>query len=167
MFHIQYNCIMGRAYFFKSTVPDHSSVTSVTLCLQFITLRSIPLIYKIRFFCLGRQLNHHLRANEKPTSGPQRDFEGHVLRARTSCIALIIATIYFAPASNSLDSPKGPSLPLWNSSIASMTQHSVGLHWIRDRPGAETCTWQHTTHKRQTPTAPEGLKPAIPASVQP
>ena len=149
-------------------VPGHSSLTRVILCLQFIKLRSIPLIYKIWFFCLGRQLNHHLQqcANEKTTLGSQRYFQGHVLRVRTSYSALIIATIYFALPSNSLNSPKGPRLPLWGSSITSMThEHSVGLQWTRDRPGAQTCTWQHTTLTTDT-HAPGGIRTRNPSKCE-
>jgi len=65
---------------------------------------------------------------------------------------------------------KEPRLPLWGSSITSMThEHSVGLHWTRDRRGAKTCTWQHTTltRDRHPPTPPEGFEPAIKASVRP
>ena len=60
MFHIQYICTTYCAYELKSTVPRHSSITRVTLCLQFITLRSIPLIYKISFFCLGAAIKSPL-----------------------------------------------------------------------------------------------------------
>jgi hypothetical protein len=47
------------------------------------------------------------------------------------------------------------------------TPHSVELLWTNDQPDAETSTWQHRTHKRQTSMAPTGFEPAIPASVRP
>jgi hypothetical protein len=48
------------------------------------------------------------------------------------------------------------------------TPQSVGLLRTRDRPVAETSTWQHTnTHKRQTSMPPLGFEPTIPASAQP
>jgi hypothetical protein len=48
------------------------------------------------------------------------------------------------------------------------TPQSVGLLWTRDRPVAQTSTWQHTnTHKRQTSMPPLGFEPTIPASTRP
>jgi hypothetical protein len=46
-----------------------------------------------------------------------------------------------------------------------VTTQSVGFLWTRDRPVAETCTWQtHNTYKRQTSIHLEGFEPAIPAN---
>jgi hypothetical protein len=48
------------------------------------------------------------------------------------------------------------------------TPHSAGILWTRDRPVAETSTWQHTnTHKRQTSMPPLGFEPTIPESARP
>ena len=45
------------------------------------------------------------------------------------------------------------------------TPHSVGLLWTRDRPVAETSTWQHTTHTtHRHPCHPAVFEPAISAS---
>jgi hypothetical protein len=43
------------------------------------------------------------------------------------------------------------------------TPQSVGLHWTRDRPVAETSTSQHKHCTRQTAKAPMGFEPSIPA----
>jgi hypothetical protein len=47
------------------------------------------------------------------------------------------------------------------------TQHSVGLLWTRDRPVAETSTWQHKNCTRQTSMPPVGFEATIPASARP
>jgi hypothetical protein len=47
------------------------------------------------------------------------------------------------------------------------TPHSVWLLWTSDQPDAETPTWQHTIHKRQTSMLPVGFEPAISASEWP
>jgi len=45
--------------------------------------------------------------------------------------------------------PVGLGLPfVENSQSYSHTPHSVGLLWTSDQTNAETCTWQHTTPKR-------------------
>jgi hypothetical protein len=44
---------------------------------------------------------------------------------------------------------------------------SVGLLWTSYQPVAETSTWQHNTHKRQTSMNPAGFEPANPASERP
>jgi hypothetical protein len=42
------------------------------------------------------------------------------------------------------------------------TSHSVGLLWARDRPDAETCTWNQTTITRDKQPCPRaGFKPTI------
>jgi hypothetical protein len=47
------------------------------------------------------------------------------------------------------------------------TSHSVGLLWKRDRPVAETSTWQHTTLTRDKyPCPPVEFEPTIPASAR-
>jgi hypothetical protein len=43
------------------------------------------------------------------------------------------------------------------------TPHSVGLLWTSDQPDAETSTWPHNTHKRQTSMRRAGFEPTIPA----
>jgi len=46
--------------------------------------------------------------------------------------------------------------------------HSVGLLCTRDRPVAETSTWQHTTLRRETHSfPPAGFEPAVPANERP
>jgi len=46
--------------------------------------------------------------------------------------------------------------------------HPVGLLWTKERPVAETSTWQHTTFsKRQTYVLPVGYEHAVPASERP
>jgi hypothetical protein len=47
------------------------------------------------------------------------------------------------------------------------TPQSVGLLWTRDRPVAETSTWQHKHCTRQTSMPPLGFEPTIPASARP
>jgi uncharacterized membrane protein YgcG len=47
------------------------------------------------------------------------------------------------------------------------THTTVGLLWTSDRPVAETSTWQHNTHKRQTSMPPVVFEPAMPASQRP
>jgi hypothetical protein len=47
------------------------------------------------------------------------------------------------------------------------TSQSVGLLWTRDRPVAETYTWQHKHCTRQTSMPPVGFEPAIPARARP
>jgi len=47
------------------------------------------------------------------------------------------------------------------------TPYSVRLLWTSDQDDAETSTWQHNTHKRQTSMLPAGFEPAISASEQP
>jgi hypothetical protein len=49
----------------------------------------------------------------------------------------------------------------------STTSHSVGLLWRGDQPDAEISTWQHTTHKRQTPMLAVGFEPTTPESEVP
>ena len=44
------------------------------------------------------------------------------------------------------------------------TPQSVGLLWARDRPIAETSTWQYITHKTQTSMHPPWFESAIPTS---
>jgi hypothetical protein len=48
--------------------------------------------------------------------------------------------------------PWGPRPPhFWGFTITLLdTPHSVGLLWTSDQPLAETSTWEHNTHKRQT-----------------
>jgi hypothetical protein len=47
------------------------------------------------------------------------------------------------------------------------TPQSVGLLWVRDRPVAETSTWQHKHCTRQTSMPPVGFEPTIPAIAGP
>jgi hypothetical protein len=47
------------------------------------------------------------------------------------------------------------------------TLHSVGLLWTRDHPDAETSTWQHKSHKRQTSMTSAVFESTIPASERP
>jgi hypothetical protein len=47
------------------------------------------------------------------------------------------------------------------------TPQSGGLLWTRDRPVAETSTWQHKLYKRQTSMLQVGFEPTIPASARP
>jgi hypothetical protein len=47
------------------------------------------------------------------------------------------------------------------------TPQSVGLLWTRDRPVAETSTWQHKHCTRQTSMSPVGFEATIPASARP
>jgi hypothetical protein len=47
------------------------------------------------------------------------------------------------------------------------TQQSVGLLWTRDRPVAETSTWQCKHCKRQTSVPSVGFEPTIPAIARP
>jgi hypothetical protein len=47
------------------------------------------------------------------------------------------------------------------------TSQSVGLLWTRDRPVAETCTWQHKHCTRQRSMPPGGFEATIPASARP
>jgi hypothetical protein len=47
------------------------------------------------------------------------------------------------------------------------TPQSVGLLWTRDRPVAETSTWQHKHCRRQISTPPVGFEPKSPASARP
>jgi hypothetical protein len=44
------------------------------------------------------------------------------------------------------------------------TPHSVGLLWTRDRPVAETSTWQHKHSQETDIHAPVGFEPTVPAS---
>ena len=44
---------------------------------------------------------------------------------------------------------------------------SVEIFWTRDRPVAETSTWQHTTFRRQISIPPVGFELAITASERP
>jgi hypothetical protein len=41
--------------------------------------------------------------------------------------------------------------------------HSVRFLWTSDRTVAETSTWQHTTHNKQTSMPPARFEPTIPA----
>jgi len=63
--------------------------------------------------------------------------------------------------------PVGQGLIVEDLRSHSDTPHSVGLFWTSDEPGAETSTWQHTTHNRQISMHPAGFKPAFPASEWP
>jgi hypothetical protein len=47
------------------------------------------------------------------------------------------------------------------------TPHSVGLLWTRDRPVAETSTWQYKHCTRQISMPPLGFEATIPASARP
>jgi hypothetical protein len=47
------------------------------------------------------------------------------------------------------------------------TPHSVGFLWTRDRPVAETSTWQNKHCTRQISMLPVGSEPTIQASVPP
>jgi hypothetical protein len=47
------------------------------------------------------------------------------------------------------------------------TPQSVGLLWTRDRPVAETSTWQHKYSQETNIHAPVGFEPTIPASARP
>jgi hypothetical protein len=47
------------------------------------------------------------------------------------------------------------------------TPQAIGLLWTRDRPVAETSTWQHKHCTRQTSMPPVGFEPTIPASARP
>jgi hypothetical protein len=47
------------------------------------------------------------------------------------------------------------------------TPQSVGLLWTRDRPVAETSTWQHKHCTRQIFMLPVGFEPTVPASGRP
>jgi len=44
---------------------------------------------------------------------------------------------------------------------------AVGLHRTTDRPVAETSTYKHTTHKRETSIPPNGFEPAFPTDERP
>jgi hypothetical protein len=44
---------------------------------------------------------------------------------------------------------------------------SVGLLWTSDQLVAETSTWQHKTHNRQTSMPPLGFEPTIAAGERP
>jgi hypothetical protein len=60
----------------------------------------------------------------------------------------------------------GPSLlSVEISRLHSGTPHSVGLVWTRDRPVAETSTWQHTTLTRDRHPCPQ--RDSNPQSQQP
>jgi hypothetical protein len=43
-------------------------------------------------------------------------------------------------------------------------QRSVWLRWTNDRSVAEVCTWQHNTHKTETPMPLAGFEPTVPTS---
>jgi hypothetical protein len=47
------------------------------------------------------------------------------------------------------------------------TPQSVGLFWRRDRPVAETSTWQHKHYTGQTSMPPVWFEPTIPTSARP
>ena len=47
------------------------------------------------------------------------------------------------------------------------TPQSVGLLWTSDQLVAETSTWQHNTHNRQTSMPPAGFEPTISAGERP
>jgi hypothetical protein len=47
------------------------------------------------------------------------------------------------------------------------TPQSVGLLWTRDRPVAETSTWQHKNSQETNIHAPSGFEPTIPTSIRP
>jgi len=49
----------------------------------------------------------------------------------------------------------------------SHTPQSVGLLWTSDQLVAQTSTWQHNTHNRQTSVPLEGFEPTIPTSERP
>jgi hypothetical protein len=62
----------------------------------------------------------------------------------------------------------GPRPPLLEVSRShSDTPHSVGFLWVGDQSEAETATWQHITHNKQTSMPPVGFELTIPASAQP
>jgi hypothetical protein len=62
----------------------------------------------------------------------------------------------------------GQGLLIIESSLShSDTPHLVGLLWTRDQLVAETSTWEHSTHKRQTSMLPAGFEPTIPANERP
>jgi hypothetical protein len=44
------------------------------------------------------------------------------------------------------------------------TPHSVELLWTSDQSDAETFTWQHNNHNRQTSVSPAEFELTIPAS---
>jgi hypothetical protein len=71
--------------------------------------------------------------------------------------SLTVNSRFFFP--NDSTTPWGPRPPhfsrLHDHKLLD-TLHSVGLLWTRDQPVAETSTWQHTTHKRQT-SIPSGF----------
>jgi hypothetical protein len=46
------------------------------------------------------------------------------------------------------------------------TPQSVGVHWMRDRPVAETSTWQHKHSQETNIHSPVGFEPTIPASAR-
>ena len=45
--------------------------------------------------------------------------------------------------------------------------HLAGLLWTSDELVAETTTWQHNTHSRQTSLPPLGFEPTISAGDRP
>ena len=74
----------------------------------------------------------------------------------------------YAPAAWG-NSPMRPGPPeSWGVNIThNDTPQSVWLLWTRDRPVAETCTWQHNSHNTETSMFPMGFEPVVPASEQP
>jgi hypothetical protein len=47
------------------------------------------------------------------------------------------------------------------------TPQSVGLLWTRDRPVAETSTWQHKYSQEKKSMRPVGFEPTIPVTARP
>jgi hypothetical protein len=58
------------------------------------------------------------------------------------------------------NSSSGPRPPHFQGFAITVTTHSLGLLWMRDRSISDT----YNTHKRQTSTPAAGFEPAIPAS---
>jgi len=47
------------------------------------------------------------------------------------------------------------------------TSHLVGRPWTRNRPLAETTTWQHNIRQTQISMSPAGFQPKFPGAVDP
>jgi len=75
-------------------------------------------------------------------------------RFRCVCCNCIRKTFFMAPKLLI-----GHSLLIIEATLSySDTPHSVGFLWTSDRPDAETSTWQHTTHTKETDIhAPSGI----------
>ena len=65
--------------------------------------------------------------------------------------------------------PSGPGPPHYQGFMITLnTAHLLGLLWLRDRPKAETPTWQHTTLTRDRHLRPPvGFETIIPGSKWP